>query len=78
MAEQQTELEGMPDPATKVYVSGTVGSPDGFTDGITKSKIGDERTLTARVEILNVGDQKQRQGRAHYVKFAVTELISLD
>ena len=76
MAEQK-ELNGMPDPATKVYVSGAVGAPEGFLNGITKSKIGEELILTARVEVAAVGDQKQQQGRGHFARFRVIELVDL-
>ncbi len=77
MAEQQTELDGMPDPAAKVYVSGAVGAPEGFLNGVTKGKIGDEMILTARVEVAAVGDQKQQQGRGHFARFRVIELVEL-
>ena len=76
--DEQTELEGMPDPAARLYVSGSVGSPEGLLKGIGKAQIGQERTLTVRVEIKEVGDQKQRQGRASFVRFALVEATSLD
>ena len=78
MADSQTELDGMPDPAARLYVSGSVGSPEGLLKGITKAQIGQERTLVVRVEIKEVGDQKQRQGRAAFVRFALVEATSLD
>ena len=76
--DEQTELEGMPDPAARLYVAGSVGSPEGLLKGIGKAQIGQERTLTLRVEIKEVGDQKQRQGRASFVRFHVVEALSLD
>ncbi len=75
--DEQTELEGMPDPAARLYVAGSVGSPEGLLKGIGKSQIGQERTLTLRVEIKEVGDQKQRQGRAAFVRFQVVEAVSI-
>ena len=78
MAEDQDELDGMPEPSARVYLSGSVGAPEGFLDGITKAQIGKERRFAATVEIKEVGDQKQRSGRGHFVRFALVDLISLD
>ena len=77
MAEEQSELGGMPQPAGKVYLSGAIGAPEGFLDGITKTKIGEQRTLTITVEIAAVGDQKQQGGRGHFARFAAVELVSI-
>jgi hypothetical protein len=75
--DDQAELEGMPDPASRLYLSGGVGAPEGLLKGIGKAQIGQERTLTIRVEIKEVGDQKQRQGRASFVRFHLVEAVDL-
>lgn len=77
MAEHQDELDGMPDPASKMKLSGTIGTPEGFFDGITKASIGQERELVVRVEIVRVGDEKQKQGKAHFVQLAAVEGLEL-
>ncbi len=76
--EPQSELDGMPEPSTRLYVSGNVGAPEGLLTGITKAQIGQERSLVVKVEIKEVGDQKQRQGRARFVRFALVEALKLD
>ena len=75
--DEQAELDGMPQPAGKVYLSGAIGAPEGFLDGITKSKIGEQRQLVINVELVAVGDQKQQGGRGHFARFAAVELVSI-